>query len=204
MIHSIKCDKPSFKAIHFKQGFNVILAERTKESSKKDSRNGLGKSTLIEIIHFCLGGKKGETLNKHQLNDWTFTMEIDLVGKKYSISRNTSDANKIFIEGDCSEWFVKPTIDKKTGRQMISRKDFTRPLLVIDINRHKKEREKELTELANKAAQKVRRTKKPVIFKPMPAFERRFIHMKLAEQPDIVTESTGEDPERKVVIRLYP
>jgi spoIIIJ-associated protein len=89
-------------------------------------------------------------------------------------------------------------------RQLISRKDFTRPLLVIDINRHKKEREKELTELANKAAQKVRRTKKPITLKPMPAFERRFIHMKLAEQPDIVTESTGEEPERRVVIRLYP
>jgi len=89
-------------------------------------------------------------------------------------------------------------------RQLISRKDFTRPLLVVDINRHKKEREKELTELASKAAQKVRRTKKPVTLSPMPAFERRFIHMKLAEQPDIVTESIGEDPERRVVIRLYP
>lgn len=89
-------------------------------------------------------------------------------------------------------------------RQLISRKDFTRPLLVVDINRHKKEREKELTELASKAAQKVRRTKKPVTLSPMPASERRFIHMKLAEQPDIVTESIGEDPERRVVIRLYP
>ena len=89
-------------------------------------------------------------------------------------------------------------------RQTISRKDFTRPLIVIDINRHKKEKEKELTELASKAAQKVRRTKKPIMLKPMPAFERRFVHMKLAEQPDIVTESTGEEPERRVVVRLYP
>jgi spoIIIJ-associated protein len=38
----------------------------------------------------------------------------------------------------------------------------------------------------------------------MSAFERRIIHLKLAEQPDIVTESIGEEPERKVVIRLYP
>lgn len=89
-------------------------------------------------------------------------------------------------------------------RQLISRKDATRPLLVIDINRHRKEREKELVELAGKAAQKARRTKKPITLKPMPAFERRLIHMKLAEQPDIVTESTGEEPERKIIIRLYP
>lgn len=89
-------------------------------------------------------------------------------------------------------------------RKLISRKDFSQPLIVIDINRHKKEKEKELVELAGKAAQKVRRTKKPITLKPMPAFERRFIHMKLAEQPDIVTESTGEEPERRVVVRLYP
>ena len=56
MIHSVTADRPSFKTVELKPGFNVILAERTKESTKKDSRNGLGKSTLIEIIHFCLGG----------------------------------------------------------------------------------------------------------------------------------------------------
>lgn len=128
MIHSIKCDKSSFKSIYFKSGFNVILAERTKESSKKDSRNGLGKSTLIEIIHFCLGGNKGETLSKSQLDDWTFTIELDLTGRKYAISRNTKDLNKIYIEGDCSDWPIKPEIDGKSRRQIISRNDWTRVL----------------------------------------------------------------------------
>mgnify|MGYP006310457889 CR=1 FL=1 len=66
MIYSVKSDKPSFRTIEFQPGFNVVLAERTKESTIKDSRNGLGKSTLIEIIHFCLGGNKGETLRKKE------------------------------------------------------------------------------------------------------------------------------------------
>jgi|SRR3989339_1213174 len=135
MIYSIRADQPSFKTVQFKPGFNVILAERTKESSNKDSRNGLGKSTLIEIIHFCLGGKKGETISKQQLDKWTFTLEIDLAGKKYAISRNTSDTNKIIIDGDCSQWTIKPVIDKKTGRKIISRNDWTKVLgtLVYDI-----------------------------------------------------------------------
>lgn len=55
MIISIAADKPSFKPVHFKPGMNVILADRTDASSKRDTRNGLGKSLLIEIIHFCLG-----------------------------------------------------------------------------------------------------------------------------------------------------
>jgi len=131
MIHSIKCDKPSFKTIHFKEGFNVVLAERTKESTKKDSRNGLGKSTLIEIIHFCLGGNKGETLKKPQLNDWTFTIDFDLAGKRYSVSRNTTEEKKLIIEGDCSDWPIKPIVDKKTGKQMITRNDWINILGIL-------------------------------------------------------------------------
>lgn len=131
MIHSIKCDKSEFKSIHFKKGFNVILAERTKEATQKDSRNGLGKSTLIEIIHFCLGGNKGETLSKPQLNDWTFTLEIDLQNQKYSVSRNTADDKKVFLDGDCSKWSIKPSIDKKSGKQVIATKDWTKMLGIL-------------------------------------------------------------------------
>jgi len=77
-------------------------------------------------------------------------------------------------------------------------------LLLLDINSFRKEREKFLTELAQKAAQRVRRTKNPIFLEPMSAYERRFIHLRLAEYPDIATESIGEEPERKIVVRLYP
>jgi uncharacterized protein YydD (DUF2326 family) len=136
MIHLIKSNSPSFKTIKFKPGFNVVLAERTKESTIKDSRNGLGKSTLIEIIHYCLGSLKGETLRKKELEGWTFTLDIDLVGKKYSVTRSTSEQNRIIIEGDCSDWPIKPNIDKKTGEQILSRNDWNRVLgvLMFDLN----------------------------------------------------------------------
>ena len=58
MIHAVRCDHPSFNTVSFKSGFNVVLADKTNQSSIKDSRNGLGKSLLIEIIHFCLGASK--------------------------------------------------------------------------------------------------------------------------------------------------
>ena len=57
MIKRVFANRSSFKAVEFQPGFNVVWADRTKESTKKDLRNGLGKSTLIEIIHFCLGAK---------------------------------------------------------------------------------------------------------------------------------------------------
>jgi len=108
MIHTVKANKKTFKTINFEPGFNVILSDRKEEATDKDSRNGLGKSTLIEIIHFCLGGKIGKTLDKRQLSDWTFTVVMDLAGKKYSISRNTKEQNKIIVEGDCSNWPIQP------------------------------------------------------------------------------------------------
>lgn len=89
-------------------------------------------------------------------------------------------------------------------RLLISKKISNQPLFILDINNHRKKREKDLAELASKAAQKARKTKKPVILDPMPAYERRIVHLKLAEQPDIVTESTGQEPERKIVVRPYP
>lgn len=76
--------------------------------------------------------------------------------------------------------------------------------LVLDINGYKEKRKNELIELALKAVKRVRRTKKSVALEPMPAYERRIIHLKLAEQPDIVTESIGQEPERRIMIRLYP
>ncbi len=131
MIYSIKSDKPSFKNIEFKSGFNVILAERTKESTKKDSRNGLGKSTLIEIIHFCLGANKGETLSKKEMEGWSFTIDLNIAEKRYSVTRNISEQNKIVIEGDCSGWPITPDIDNKTGARILSRNDWNRVLGVL-------------------------------------------------------------------------
>lgn len=110
MIRAVRCDKPSFKTVEFKNGLNVILADRTSESSEKDSRNGLGKTTLIEIINFCLGSsfKKGNPLKQKELENWTFSLDLTLMGKEVTISRNTSNHLKIFVEGDYSSWPIKP------------------------------------------------------------------------------------------------
>jgi uncharacterized protein YydD (DUF2326 family) len=134
MIYSIRCDQPSFKTVIFQPGFNVILAERTKEATKKDSRNGLGKSTLIEIINFCLGGNKGETLKKPQLENWSFAIEIDLGGNKFSVTRNTSSQNKILIDGDCSKWPIQPTFDTQSSKFVLSSRDWTNVLGIVMFN----------------------------------------------------------------------
>lgn len=89
-------------------------------------------------------------------------------------------------------------------RLLIFKQTPSQSFVVLDINGYKDKRKNELVELALEAAKKVRRTKKSVALEPMSAYERRIIHLKLAEQPDIVTESIGEEPERRIMVRLYP
>ena len=108
MIHSISADRPKFRDVQFKDGLSVVLASRTDLSADLGSRNGLGKSTLLDIIHFCLGSKKNGTLGKPQLDDWTFTMKFDIAQKPYTVSRNTAKTNTVQISGDFSGWPVIP------------------------------------------------------------------------------------------------
>ena len=114
MIHSISADRPSFKTVTFNAGLNVILATRTKKSNKKDSANGLGKSTLINILHFCLGGDKVGALTRTALDNWTFTIKLDVCGRAYSVSRTVAKNAKIFVNGDCSDWPIPPNTSDDT------------------------------------------------------------------------------------------
>lgn len=136
MIYSISADKATFNTVEFTPGFNLILAERTIESTGKDSRNGLGKSTLIEIIHFCLGGNKGETLSKPEMDDWTFTIDIDIANKRFNVSRNTSTKkqSKVVVVGDKSEWPIQPVYDKNLETLAFSKNDWNKLLGLFLFN----------------------------------------------------------------------
>lgn len=72
---------------------------------------------------------------------------------------------------------------------------------MLDINNYKKEKEEKLQSIAHFAAAKAKRTGKKVILRPMPACDRRIIHLFLAQEKELTTESIGEEPNRKVVIK---
>jgi len=76
--------------------------------------------------------------------------------------------------------------------------------LDLDIGGYKEKKIKYLKELARSVADEVALTKKERILEPMPAYERRIIHLELASRPDVTTESIGKEPKRRVVIRPYP
>jgi len=72
----------------------------------------------------------------------------------------------------------------------------------IDVNNYRREREVLIIELAKGAAKKAATTKQEISLPAMNAYERRLIHMELANHPDLKTESVGEGKGRYVIIRL--
>lgn len=71
----------------------------------------------------------------------------------------------------------------------------------LDINDYKKKKIEYLKGLAKDTADEVALTKKEKVLYPMPAYERRIIHMELSNRSDVTTESRGEEPEREIVIK---
>ncbi len=72
--------------------------------------------------------------------------------------------------------------------------------VTVDVHGYKRRREEALNALAVRLADRVRETRAPVTLEPMPAAERRIIHLVLQEDPDVATESVGEGDARKVTI----
>lgn len=90
---------------------------------------------------------------------------------------------------------IKRIVEKNLGKTEIA--------FSLDVNDYQKQKAEEIKDLARMSAQRVRFFKKEVTLRPMTSYERRIVHAVLTEYPDIVTESVGEEPQRKVIIKPF-
>jgi len=74
--------------------------------------------------------------------------------------------------------------------------------LTLDVAGYKKRRRDSLQRLALYLAEQVKSRGRAITMEPMPADERRIIHLTLSDNPDVTTQSMGEGENRKVVILL--
>jgi spoIIIJ-associated protein len=72
--------------------------------------------------------------------------------------------------------------------------------IIIDVEGYKRRRYDALQALAWRMAEMVKTRREPFALEPMSAFDRRVIHLALADHPDVTTQSSGEGEARKVVI----
>ena len=82
------------------------------------------------------------------------------------------------------------------------RRQLAEPVAVtLDINGYRARQERVTQELATQAAEQALAEGRVVVLKPMNAHERRVVHTALAERPDIATESAGDEPRRRVLVK---
>lgn len=124
------------------------------------------------------------------------------------IKRSEDDGRKfvnVEIEGDDLSFLIGRRAETLNAIQymislMISH-EFSRWIPIqVDIQNYRSRREKELQKLARRMADQVVSTGRKQTLEPMPANERRIIHIELRKRDDVFTESVGEDPNRKIYI----
>lgn len=80
--------------------------------------------------------------------------------------------------------------------------EYTR--VIMDVADYRKKREETLVRLAKRVAEKVIKYRKNITLEPMNPYERRIIHSTLQNHKYVETQSTGEEPNRRVIVRYKP
>ena len=72
--------------------------------------------------------------------------------------------------------------------------------VVVDVEGYRARRERQLRQMANRMADQAIKTGRRQVLEPMPASERRVVHLELRDHPRVATQSIGDEPARKVTI----
>jgi uncharacterized protein YydD (DUF2326 family) len=110
MIHRIYSDMPTFKNLEFRQGLNILLADKSPGATEKQTRNGAGKSSLTELIHFLLGANSDPIFTK-ALKQYSFSMEFDLGQVSRHVKRSGKAPDTVTVQGThTQDWPIKSNI----------------------------------------------------------------------------------------------
>lgn len=129
MILKVYASDRRFKVVEFHSGLNIILAERSDNSSEKDTRNGAGKTTLISVIHFCLGADiKKLALPYADIENWSFFIDLTVCGKLVNAKRSVKKPNIIVVSGDVDDLPITAMKDESSGEYFYKNDDWKRLL----------------------------------------------------------------------------
>ncbi|MDQ1292230.1 MAG: hypothetical protein QG608_107 [Actinomycetota bacterium] len=92
---------PGFRSIEFRDDLNIVMADRARDSTRTDSRNGLGKTTALALIDFCLGANMSDRLEQMKGKGWSFTLSLTTrAGATLHVSRSPDAPAEVRIAGD--------------------------------------------------------------------------------------------------------
>jgi len=168
-----------------------------KERIINTSGSPIEEDTAMQLAHEVIGGLL-EKMRIHARISTRYihtdeeedqkTILVDIQGDDLSIliGRRSETLNAL-------QYITSLIINKEIGRWV--------PILV-DVQGYRARRERQLKQLAHRMAEQTIHTGRKQILEPMPANERRLIHLELRDHSEVITESIGEEPNRKVTIKL--
>jgi len=109
------------------------------------------------------------------------------------------------IHGDDLSILIGPKAETLNALQYIAGLIISKELgravpLVVDVEGYRVRRSQQIRRLASRMADQAVKSGRRQSLEPMPANERRLVHIELRNNPEVSTESVGEDPHRKVTI----
>jgi len=146
-------------------------------------------------------------ITKEFFQKTTFDIEVEVLPEKEGtipINLRTEEPQILIGEGGQTlaeiQHLLKVILKRKLASLPIAESFY----INLDINNYKQKKYEYLKELAFSTADEVALSKKEKTLAPMPAYERRIIHLELANRQDVTTESIGQEPERRIIISPYP
>jgi uncharacterized protein YydD (DUF2326 family) len=155
MLYELTSDLPGFKTATFRPGLNVVLAERTKKATRQDSRNAVGKTSLVRTIDFLLGSdvRGKHVLRREDLVQATYSLALDLAGKREVARRTPAKPGAVFLEDGYTrvqDWRselgsalfgLRGTSDEPSYRSLISFyvRDVTNGAFSVPTETHRKQ-----------------------------------------------------------------
>lgn len=168
-------------------------------NSVEEKSGLLKKSVKIEVLNM------NEIISfiKDTINEITKRMNIEanleVRRRENSISVTIfSDNNSILIGKNGKNIAALQLII----RQMVNSRLANSLSIILDVGNYKEKRAKSIENLAKRLAREAHKTKTEVTMDSMNSYERRIVHEVLANDKYVYTESIGEEPNRKVVIKL--
>ncbi len=135
---------------------------------------------------------------------------LDLMGYHATVTITAGDTSKLDVAGDESEKEALGALIGRKGERlsalqhlvnlMLSRRMGSWTRVLVDVEDYRGRRERQLVEIAQRAADRVVESGAMLQLEPMPALERRWIHLALRGHARVTTQSIGEEPQRRVVI----
>jgi len=136
------------------------------------------------------------------------------MGYQASVTVSTGDTSKLDVVGEEDEKEALGALIGRKGERlsalqhlvnlMLSRKMGSWTRVLVDVEDYRGRRERQLRDIALRAAERVVESGKMLQLEPMPPLERRWVHLALRGHAEVTTQSVGEEPQRRVVILRRP